>query len=507
MRKILVMISVLAVFCACEETRENYIADSIKVSSETLSFDQKGGSLPIVITSSGDWRISGKCDWAAPSAFEGKSGDEVVFTVDPNNTDSSLETTFKVFTGSAVAAVKVISEIDSYLVLEGDVPSVETKGGTVKVEVRTNIQELDCTFSEGASEWISFDKRLDAFGKTYLTFNVSANTTYKDRMASVTVTGSGATLEFDINQAQLDYLSLDEESFAFDDLEEKDIEVTVTSNVDFSVVPADDWITIKDEGTASEKDEDGLSTRTVVLHLNQGTGTRSSDVSFQNDDGTEMATLSIWQQNPDPVYAEFESPDLAAAIAAKGWIIERSDGYELSELGLTGTSLVIESSSWGALSADTITGLGVFPELKDLIINRNYTAILDLSDCKKIETLTLNGSNYLQEVKLGANPITTFTLEEYLNNIELFTVSGDNITVINMNSSDSYLMYYNDCSAIDVTGCPSLQTLDAVREYAYQDWWTGSTTTYCSLKTIYMTSAQQASATVNICEHASIEIK
>lgn len=499
------MISVLVALCACEETQE-YAPDSIEVSSETLSFDHKGGSLPVVITSSGDWRISGKCDWAAPSAFEGKSGDEVVFTVDPNNTDSSLETTFKVFTGSAVATVKVISEIDSYLVLEGDVPSVETKGGTVKVEVRTNIQELDCTFSEGASEWISFDKRLDAFGKTYLTFNVSENETYKDRMASVTVTGSGATLGFDINQVQLDYLSLDEESYAFEDLEEKDVEVTVTSNVDFSVVPADDWITIKDEGTASEKDENGLSTRTVVLHLNKGTGTRSSVVSFQNESSEEMASLSIWQQNPNPKYAEFEDQDLADAIAAKGWIIERSDGYELSELGLTGTSLVIESTGWGALSVDVIAGLGVFPELKELTLNRNYTVTVDLSDCKKIETLVLNDSNYLQEVRIGSNPLSQFNLNGYLSK-ETFTLSGDNITTVNMNCSDSYIMYYETCKAIDVTGCPKLQTLDAVREYAYQDWWTGSMTTYCSLKTIYMTSAQQASVDLKTCEHASVVVK
>ena len=110
MKKILLaIVCMVSSLCGCSESDSDNgpKGDSISLSKDLISLDFEGGTDEIVVTSSGDWRMSGTSTWAHPSVTEGKSGDTVVFTIDPNATDRNLQSEFKLFTGSAVARLTV----------------------------------------------------------------------------------------------------------------------------------------------------------------------------------------------------------------------------------------------------------------------------------------------------------------------------------------------------------------------------------------------------------------
>ena len=133
MKKILLaIVCMVSGLCGCSESDSDNgpKGDSISLSKDLISLDFEGGTDEIVVTSSGDWRMSGTSTWAHPSVTEGKSGDTVVFTIDPNATDRNLQSEFKLFTGSAVARLTVTCGEGYVLSLDSDAAvSVLQSGG------------------------------------------------------------------------------------------------------------------------------------------------------------------------------------------------------------------------------------------------------------------------------------------------------------------------------------------------------------------------------------------
>ena len=89
---ILILASAALILFSCTDKNDNIVVfDSIATSADTLKFGPDGGTLDLNITSSGDWRLSGLCDWVTPSATEGKDGATITFTAKPSNSKSAQE--------------------------------------------------------------------------------------------------------------------------------------------------------------------------------------------------------------------------------------------------------------------------------------------------------------------------------------------------------------------------------------------------------------------------------
>ena len=214
MKKILLAIVCMASgFWGCSDSDSDNLqpADNISLSKELISLDFEGGTDEIVVTSSGDWRMSGSSTWAHPSATEGKSGDTIVFTIDPNTTDRNLQSEFKLFTGSAVARLTVTCGEGYILSLDSDAAvSVLQAGGEFAVKLATNIpqEELNYTFSDGGDSWFGVPEFTDLFGDLLMTFTASENTDYSDRVSTLTISGHDLSVEVAVSQHQLDYLNV-----------------------------------------------------------------------------------------------------------------------------------------------------------------------------------------------------------------------------------------------------------------------------------------------------------
>lgn len=494
MKKYILLLASAALLFSCSEKEDTAVShDSISVSADTLKFGPDGGTMELKVTSSGDWRLSGLCDWVTPSAVEGKDGATIVFTAEPSNSKTAQETSFKVFTGSAVKKV-VVTSTPAYVVslLSDAEVSLSSDGGSANVKIDTNVPDLEYSYSGDGADWISFYQRSDAFGMTMLQFNVSASKVCKDRESVVTVTGEGRSLSVKFIQAQRDSVSVAEERAVYD-LASRDVEIRVKSNIDFDYSFAN-WMT-KISDTTGERGEDGLAERVIKVHLDESAASRFHTFEFSKN-GKVYAKYTVKQQNPNPILCNITDKTLRTTLNDLGWIIgdESSTECEVLGPGLEGTELTLTGPSYyGILEVDTIDGLGAFPKLETLNISRCRVSSIDVSDSKSLKALKMERITNMQEVKTGDSPVTEVNFGTYSYDYlakPFVTISGKNIETIYMNCSSYYISYgYEKLAELDVTGCPALTKLQAKREYSSYG------APKCYLTTIWLTSAQNDAVT------------
>lgn len=502
-RHIILMLGVAAVVAACSDSMETESgASSVELSQESIVAGPEGDTFSITVTSSEDWRVSGKsAEWLTLSADSGKSGQSLEVTVEPNTGEESLMAEFKIFAGSAVKTLTVQSDPEYYLELLTEAEAeFSSDGGKLNVQVNSNISDFEISFTGEASQWIHYEGNETVFGKQILTFTVDKTEIYVPRETDVTITGAAdKSISLHVSQAQLDAV-LTDETYIKTGLGETEITVVTRSNVE-TTCSTDSWITSAGEPETGAKGEDGLTERTYRFIISESPGTRQGQIRFLQE-YTSLLQITVRQQDPNPLYADIEDEELLSCLADFGWLIydEELGKYEVGYEGKIGESLAI------TYNVSEIYGLGIFPALTTLNVRNQAVSIIDISDCTGIESLSLSNSYNISEIHFGKNPMTRFVLSSspssYFNYLtsESLTISGENLEYLDVQSSASGLQYYDNCATLDVTGCSNLATLKARREYSG---WSGSV---CPLKTIRMTAQQQDLVFVDKSDQTEIEI-
>ncbi len=493
MKKYILLLASAALLLSCSE-KENttVLEDSISVSADTLRFGPDGGTMDLKVTSSGDWRLSGLCDWVTPSATEGKNGATIVFTAEPSNSKDAQETSFKVFTGSAVKKI-VVTSTPAYVVslLSDKEVNIVSDGGVAYVKLDTNVPDLEYEYSGDGADWIAFTQRSDAFEMTTLQFNVKRSSVTKSRKSVVTMNGEGRSLSVTFIQSQRDTVIVPGKMEVYD-LASRDLEIRLKSNIDFDYTLAS-WMTKVDD-TTGEKGEDGLTERVIKVHLDEAMASRFHTFEFSKN-GTVYGKFAVKQQNPNPIFCNIQDSQLRTKLTDLGWILSNDSDTECEVLepGLTGTTLSLIGTGYYGLQAKTIDGLGAFPKLETLEITNCSVSTIDVSDSKSLKYIKVQQVTDLQEIKAGDSPVIDLDFGTYKNDYLAKTsliISGKNIKNIKMNSSSSYITYgYELLAELDVTGCPALESLHAKRER------TSYGVTKCRLVSIYLTSAQNDAVT------------
>ena len=499
------MLGVAAVVAACSDNIENEsVTSSVELSQESIVSGPAGDTFSITVTSSEDWRVSGKsAEWLTLSADSGKSGQALEVTVEPNSGEEPLTAEFRIFAGSAVKTLTVQSDPEYYLELLTEAETEFTSdGGKLNVQVNSNISDFEVTFTDDASQWIHYDGNETVFGKQILTFTVDKSEIYVPRETEVTIAGAAdKSISLHVSQAQLDAV-LTDETYIETGLEETTITIVTRSNVEPGC-SSDAWIESLGEPVTGATGEDGLTEKTYQFKLQASQGSRQGEINFTVD-YFSLLEITVKQQNPDPVYADIPDADLCQYLSDFGWLLYdgKTEKYEVVYEGMVGQALPVTN-----VRMTEVSGLGVFPALSSVSLQNNYVTKLDLSDCKSIASLSFNNAYALEEIALGdENPCDRLVLSSspssYFNYLtsESLTISGGNLVYVDVQSSASGLQYYDKCATLDVTGCPDLATLMARREY---NGWSGSV---CPLKTIRMTASQQALVSVDKSDQTEIEV-
>lgn len=490
MKKLIWMLFAAFSFFACSEDDDKSIAldgmDEIKLSTNLLTIGPDGGTVDVTVESSGEWHLSGYVDWITPEVMSGKNGEKLSFRVSAGVAEER-EAVYKVFTGTAVQQLQIRQELSYLLELESDSElSLSSERNTVLITLNTNIPNLELNIPESAS-WITLKNIYNGFGKKYVELNISANDSYVSRESEVIVLGQGKEVKVKIFQSQQDAILIDTETpIVLNSLDSQDIEIKLRTNVEYALEFLDSWIHEKEV----QKGEimDGLQAQTVILSVDNATVSRDTRVSFKY--GSIDKSIVISQKNPNAVFGNFPKRDFRDALINAGWIKQVEGDYcEILEKGLTLTELELDD-----YSISGIDGIKNFPQLESIKLSENFIQVCDLSALTKVHTLELS-SNYLKEVRLSNNPITSFKLNSGSYESGQFIISGENLTSFDWTLKQYAASMFQE---LDVTGCPQLQDLNITGR---------ADNMYGTLKTIYMTSEQQSKVQITGQDQAQIIVK
>ncbi|OUQ54294.1 hypothetical protein B5E60_02945 [Alistipes sp. An116] len=456
------------------------VVDSINISTETISAGPEGADdCAVVVTSSADWRLTGHCDWAEPSAVAGKSGDEVVFTIEPNETGVRREATFKFFTGSVIVPLKVISEPTYVLeLLSKKAETFKTNSSTYQVILNTNVPELshDIVFEdaeEGAEPWITYIERREGYGKTTLNFAIAENKGYMARKARLTIDSeeTETPIEITFEQSMVEYCNVvAEDAYSFD-LTERTFKIRIETSVEYEFEQGkrSDWITAGEPELIS--DEKGLRTEELTIHLDAAESSRKGTFQIRQKDqiwGDPLAEITVQQRDPNAVYADIEDDNFRTWLLDYEWIEEEEDGlYVVTKTGKTETTIENNKPNryykW-----ESLKGIEAFPQIEEIHVNKHNFKTLDISMLYKVRVLECEQNSQLSTIILGQNPISEFsvytgdTIDDY--DFTVLTISGEKVETIDVGLEDpDYDGPYDDLETLDVSGCPALKTLNCIR--------------------------------------------
>lgn len=175
--------------------------------------------------------------------------------------------------------------------------TVVAEGGEVQVAVTTNL-EYSVVIPKRAQSWLSVADTRATLREETLTFIVAENDSLEERSAEVelldaegkvlqtiTISQKGQSKIFETRPGDSSVIHLMDSG--------GEIEVFVTTNMEYSVVVADEaqsWLSVADT-RASHRDE----IVTIVVAENKSYVSRSTDVVFVDNDGGVLTTITIIQ--------------------------------------------------------------------------------------------------------------------------------------------------------------------------------------------------------------------
>ncbi len=314
------------------------VKDDISVSPQSKAFDSAGGEVSVMVSSTGDWTLSGNYDWVTPSVKSGKSEDTVKFTVSANDGEGEKKATFTFTCGDATApftvtlAGKNVPQIKFDLLTDENMEVPNTKG-QIEIQVDSEVSYREITneiaFDGEDTDWLTYVTAIAGDGDiAKLYFDVKANESFVDRSATITITGDTASVEVNVKQKQTDKLNVDQTAvFIF--LDGDTFDVNVDANVPYDVVIPDE-----DQAWLSQVQDGSKHTFTAAA----GTEQRSTTVNFVSEDGAITKPVMVTQK-PNALI------NMAASLVSnRAWPVWTNDGQLRNMTEFTMECLVYANS-------------------------------------------------------------------------------------------------------------------------------------------------------------------
>ena len=270
--------------------------DKIAITPKTANVSSKGGEASVMVTSSGEWTLTGDAnDYVTPSALKGKDGDIVKFTVKPNDKEEDQTFNYTFTCGKekapyAITLKKKASQAEEQLeitfVPESNILTRE--GGNVSVLVTSS----DEWTLEGSHTFVHPSATSGSDGAE-VTFAVDPNETEEDKVADYVFKMGSKNVPFRITVKggviyTLEIVGEKELKFAY--TKQEKIAVTLNTNVPYRDLAAE--ITSTEEGWLTKGvTVQGATETEVIMYFdltqNDGFDPREASVKITGPKGGE----------------------------------------------------------------------------------------------------------------------------------------------------------------------------------------------------------------------------
>ena len=441
----------------------------------------------VTVASSGEWRLAGRQLWCEPSAVEGVDGDEVNFTVQPNESLEARSVTFTFMCGSREERLTVTQLGGSVLDLEGGgTLELGPEGGDVRVKMWSSSQ-TSCRFEEEV-DWmhpaVTAASRSE-LQPSFLYFTVDPNTTGRAREARLILSNAeGDERTAVITQHKNLVLELIGESTFAVPVKGQEIGFQLRSNVELAV-ESEEWIVL-----LSDPDHTGdLVEQTLNFRVEPTSEAfRNGTIRITSPEDESLLVEVFVNQGEKPQGVHFPDAAFRQILIDNGYVtLISGDECEITEKGQNATTL----PSLYNKGIESLQGIEAFKNIVDLGaegIMTNSVKVLDLSGNPNFKKLYYTSSfsgkrsyldtNPIEQLILGDAPIENgyvFLANLYNFNAGLYsqsvTVSGTKVLTV-----DISLTSFDQVKWLDVTGCPNITTIVLHSYY---------------LKTLYVTQEQK----------------
>lgn len=282
------------------EVIKSEITIDASILTNGLSFTSEKGEQSISFSTNESWTLSvasttSGATWCTASATSGSKGTaNVKFTVSENTDYDNRSVSVTIKSGTASKTFTVSQKYAEALLLTTDKYEVSQEGGTIDIEVKSNI-EYQMEISENSKDWIkeSSSRALTAYKHT---LNIAANEEAEKREGEIYFKSGDKVETVKIYQAGGAVILLSQNEYQVSDRGDT-ISVDVQSNVEFGVqMPDVDWI-------IDESSSRGLSSHTLkyIVSANEEYDNRSTSIVFYDKNSDLKDTLKVVQAQKDAI--------------------------------------------------------------------------------------------------------------------------------------------------------------------------------------------------------------
>lgn len=458
MKKILMIFAITTILAGCSADID-VAGDNSKIdlTVNSVAFDVSGAvvgeSNAVTIKSSSDWTIVYKEGWCTPSVSHGKSGDTVTFTVSESNIGGAQrEMTFAFVCGNKTSKLQVVQAGGEQLEPLSYVYHIGVSGGNIKIPVLAG-GEFTREIATEDTSWIK-DVTVASGDLNVLRFDISATSIYKSRIGHITLKRTGAKdAVVEIIQEKITDVVIDKKLYEVE-ASGTTLTVDLKTNAVYSIVIPNEykrWISLV--GSELDKNDEltGLALYKVNFKIEPAELLRAGKVSF--DIGSKKIDIEVKQGGNTHKYINISDEGFINALENLGYIVESTNGYELTENGFYATNMDVSGNSIVSL-----VGIEQFSNITTLYCNSNDIVNLDLSKCTNLTTLRCTSNPY-KEINLGAIPVKTVSFDSYYGFSNGWgSPASTNCKIIGSVVSEIRIPN-NDLDVLDVSECPALKTL------------------------------------------------
>lgn len=310
-----------------------------------MNFTEGAGEQTFSFTTNTAWVVSvastrnGGAPWCTVAPTSGNAGSHTIkVTTTPNETYDDRSVTVTLKAGAEVKSFVVSQKQKDALLLTNDKFEVDQAGGTVTVEVKSNVS-YTATIGEECKDWIKESNSTRALSTTTKSYTVAMNEDGKKREGSIIFSDGSLTETVHIYQAGGSIILLSQNDCHVSASGEE-ITVELRSNCDYEVVmPSVDWI--------KETMTRGMSSHTLhyTVAPNDSYDGRKAEIIYRDKSDSSIAdTLTILQAQKDAIIIS----EKEVKVGSEGGTVEvKIDANVDFEMQLPDVEWISETSTRG----------------------------------------------------------------------------------------------------------------------------------------------------------------
>ncbi len=335
-------------FTACSKENDNAPKQSeniIDFEQGNMNFTEGAGEQTFSFTTNTAWVVSvastrnGGAPWCTVAPTSGNAGSHTIkVTTTPNETYDDRSVTVTLKAGTEVKSFVVSQKQKDAILLTNDKFEVDQEGGTVTVEVKSNVS-YTATIGEECKDWIKESNSTRALSTTTKSYTVAMNEDGKKREGSIIFSDGSLTETVHIYQAGGSIILLSQNDCHVSASGEE-ITVELRSNCDYEVVmPSVDWI--------KETMTRGMSSHTLhyTVAPNDSYDGRKTEIIYRDKSDSSIAdTLTILQAQKDAIIIS----EKEVKVGSEGGTVEvKIDANVDFEMQLPDVEWISETSTRG----------------------------------------------------------------------------------------------------------------------------------------------------------------